>query len=176
MPLIKRYSNRKLYDSEARRYVTLEEIAAFIRQGEEIQVVDHVTGKDLTSLTLMQIIFEEEKRIGELMPQVVLTRLLRTGGETLDSMRSRLLAAFDPEGQVNEEIRRRIDGLVRQGGISQQLGTDLVDKLTGGSPRWDVRHAPEEDASPHRVFSEDDLTNLRRQVDALEQELARLKR
>jgi polyhydroxyalkanoate synthesis repressor PhaR len=176
MPLIKRYSNRKLYDSEARRYVTLEEIAAFIRQGEEIQVVDHATGKDLTSLTLMQIIFEEEKRIGELMPQVVLTRLLRTGGETLDIMRSRLLAAFDPEGQVDEEIRRRIHGLVQQGRLTPELEKDLVEKLTGGASRWEVNHVPGDSDSPTPVFSEDDLDNLRRQVDALEQELFRLKK
>src|SRR5512135_361111 len=72
MPLIKRYANRKLYDTEAKRYVTLEDLAGFVRQGEDVRVVDHATGEDLTSQTLFQIIFEEEKKIGGLLPQVFL--------------------------------------------------------------------------------------------------------
>jgi polyhydroxyalkanoate synthesis repressor PhaR len=57
MPLIKRYANRKLYDTQAGQYVTLEELAEFIRRGEDITVRDHATGRDLTSLTLMQVLF-----------------------------------------------------------------------------------------------------------------------
>ena len=82
--IIKRYSNRKLYDTEARRYVSLSEVAVMIRQGQDVQVVDHDTGRDITSLTLFQILLGEEKRIGELLPQVVLTRLIQAGGETMD--------------------------------------------------------------------------------------------
>jgi polyhydroxyalkanoate synthesis repressor PhaR len=54
--VIKRYSNRKLYDPQASRYVTLEELAAMIRGGREISVVDVATGEDLTSVVLAQII------------------------------------------------------------------------------------------------------------------------
>jgi polyhydroxyalkanoate synthesis repressor PhaR len=60
--VIKRYSNRKLYDTRSSRYVTLQEIAALIREGAEIQVLDKTTGQDLTAATMAQIIFEEEKR------------------------------------------------------------------------------------------------------------------
>ncbi|MGD8735253.1 MAG: polyhydroxyalkanoate synthesis regulator DNA-binding domain-containing protein, partial [Anaerolineae bacterium] len=55
MTRIKRYPNRKLYDTEAKQYITLEGIAALIRQGNEVQVIDHATGEDLTALTLTQI-------------------------------------------------------------------------------------------------------------------------
>ena len=64
MPIIKRYPNRKLYDTEAKRYVTLETITQMIHEGQEVQVVDHETGEDLTNLTLSQIIFEQEKKGG----------------------------------------------------------------------------------------------------------------
>ena len=61
MPIIKRYPNRKLYDTAAKQYVSLDGIAAMIRRGDEVQVVDHATGEDLTTLTLTQIIVEQEK-------------------------------------------------------------------------------------------------------------------
>lgn len=61
MAIIKRYPNRKLYDTEAKKYITLDGIAELIRDGQEVQVMDHSTGEDLTTLTLTQIIFEQEK-------------------------------------------------------------------------------------------------------------------
>ncbi|MCB0135660.1 MAG: polyhydroxyalkanoate synthesis regulator DNA-binding domain-containing protein, partial [Caldilineaceae bacterium] len=67
MPVIKRYPNRKLYDTESKRYVTLEHIAQMIQQGEDVIVTDHESGEDLTNLTLSQIIFEQEKKGSGLM-------------------------------------------------------------------------------------------------------------
>ena len=78
MRVIKRYSNRKLYDTHDSRYVTLDQLAELVRQGEEIRVVDKTTDKDLTSATLAQIIFEEEKRAPKL-PVERLRQIIRTG-------------------------------------------------------------------------------------------------
>ncbi len=78
MRVIKRYSNRKLYDTHDSRYVTLEQLADLVRQGEEIRVVDKSTEKDLTSATLAQIIFEEEKRTPKL-PIERLKQIIRVG-------------------------------------------------------------------------------------------------
>lgn len=61
MRTVKRYSNRKLYDTGAKHYVTLKDLALVIRQGDTVSVVDHANGQDLTTQTLAQIIFEEEK-------------------------------------------------------------------------------------------------------------------
>ena len=74
MPIIKRYPNRKLYDTDAKRYITLDGIAELIRDGAEVQVVDHTTNEDLTAVTLTQIIFEQEKRNSGFLPKSVLTR------------------------------------------------------------------------------------------------------
>ena len=60
--VIKRYANRKLYDTQSSQYVTLDQIAQMIRAGEEVRVLDNNSKDDLTSVTLAQIIFEEEKR------------------------------------------------------------------------------------------------------------------
>jgi polyhydroxyalkanoate synthesis repressor PhaR len=86
MPVIKRYPNRKLYDTEAKRYVTLEHITKMVREGQDVRVVDHETGEDLTSLTLSQIILEQEKKQTGFLPRSLLTSLIRTGGETVESL------------------------------------------------------------------------------------------
>ena len=66
--IIKRYSNRKLYDTERSCYVTLDEIALMIREGENIQIIDKNSGEDLTSVTFAQIIFEAEKKQSFMQP------------------------------------------------------------------------------------------------------------
>lgn len=93
MPIIKRYPNRKLYDTEAKRYVTLETITQMIHEGQEVQVVDHETGEDLTNLTLSQIIFEQEKKGAGLLPRSLLTNLVRAGGDTFEQVRRTLLGS-----------------------------------------------------------------------------------
>jgi polyhydroxyalkanoate synthesis repressor PhaR len=75
---IKRYSNRKLYDTQDSRYVTLQQIAVLVRGGDEIRVVDKNTQRDLTSSTLAQIVFEEERRAPRL-PISGLRNIIQTG-------------------------------------------------------------------------------------------------
>lgn len=77
--IIKRYANRKLYDTERSCYVTLEDISVMIRAGEEVKVIDNKTGEDLTSVTLAQIIFETEKK-NNFMPLSLLRGLIQDSG------------------------------------------------------------------------------------------------
>ncbi len=195
MPLIKRYSNCKLYDTDSKRYVTLEDVAEFIRNGEEVRVVDHSTGEDLTSVTLMQVLFEEEKKIGGLLPQVYLSRLIRTGGDAISALRSRLVS-LDPFQVVDDEIRKRVQSLVEHDRLSAEEGQRIMDLLIQKAPQADVVHipvrgeaqeapaaegteqpvpvepAPEPEAEP--TADPEEVDALLRQVQALEQELARL--
>ncbi len=80
--VIKRYANRKLYDTEDSRYITLEEIGQMIREGVDLKIVDNRSKGDMTTVTLAQIIFEEEKKKTH-MPLGVLRGIIRSGGETL---------------------------------------------------------------------------------------------
>jgi polyhydroxyalkanoate synthesis repressor PhaR len=136
MPLVKRYPNRKLYDTEAKQYITLEGIGALIRQGREVQVVDHATGEDLTSLTLTQVIFELERRGTGFLPRGVLTGLIEAGGETLGSLRRSLAFPLDLARHVDEEIERRMQALVRRGELTGSDALRLRDQLLArGRPR-----------------------------------------
>jgi len=81
--IIKRYQNRKLYDTETSSYITLEEIAELIRKGQELKVIDKVTGEDLTSITFSQIIFEKGRTSRQILPINALKKIIQAGGESL---------------------------------------------------------------------------------------------
>ncbi len=77
--LIKRYGSRKLYDTEESRYVALDELAGWIRTGQEIKVIDNKTADDVTAQTLTQIISEEGRKGTSLLPNELLHDLIRAG-------------------------------------------------------------------------------------------------
>ena len=78
MRTIRRYANRKLYDTQESHYVTLAQIATIIRAGDDIQVLHKSTGKDLTAATMAQIIFEETKQ-GQTLPVPELRKIIVSG-------------------------------------------------------------------------------------------------
>lgn len=80
--VVKKYGNRRLYDTESSRYITLEELAARIRAGDDVQVVDAKTGADLTQTTLAQVILES-RGAARLLPVPLLKQLIRMGDDAL---------------------------------------------------------------------------------------------
>ncbi|KAA0224245.1 hypothetical protein EDS67_24075 [candidate division KSB1 bacterium] len=82
--VIKRYENRKLYDTTERQYVSLEEIAGLIRSGVDVQVVDNTNGEDITTQTLTQVIFEEGKKGRNPLSKDLLHELIRVGSNLID--------------------------------------------------------------------------------------------
>lgn len=126
MPQIKRYPNRKLYDMDAKHYVTLEQIAQMIREGAEVTVTDHETGDDLTSLTLSQIILEMEKRQSGFLPQSLMTNLIRTGGDTLDFLLRQVQGSLPAGVGLIEE---RLSQLVKAGKLSAEQAKSVASEL-----------------------------------------------
>ena len=115
--IIKKYANRKLYDTRTSRYVTLEGIAGLVRDGHEIKVVDRETGQDLTQVTLSQIVLSEEKRGPSRMVDGGV--LQERGQALLDYVRKTLNV---PSDLVNQMERRRgdLEGMVDEA-IEQAL-------------------------------------------------------
>jgi polyhydroxyalkanoate synthesis repressor PhaR len=125
--LIKRYENRKLYDTVAKRYISLEEIAQLVRAGEEITVTDNATGSDLTAETLAKVILEEQASRRRPLPPQFLHDLLRGGGKlvgsgigalnrNLDLLIEASLLRLGPVRETLEEMARvqeRLDRLER---------------------------------------------------------------
>jgi polyhydroxyalkanoate synthesis repressor PhaR len=86
MKLIKRYSNRKLYDTERSSYVTLEEISQMVRDGSELRIVDNKSGEDITSVTLAQIVFEQEKKDKRTLPMQALRDMIRSPSDFISRL------------------------------------------------------------------------------------------
>lgn len=170
MVLIKRYTNRKMYNTSTRKYVTLDEIAELLQAGEEVQVIDHPTGEDITTATLTQILAQQEKSITGSVPQDLLQRMVQLSGLTLNAMKESIQAFLDPIAYVSHDILRRLDMLVSSG------------KLTSLEREYWERMLLDPDLAPVLMTTEEkepaatieDLQKLIDQIDALEVRLAEL--
>jgi polyhydroxyalkanoate synthesis repressor PhaR len=109
--IIKRYANRKLYDTEHSRYVTLDQISEMIRNGDDVKIVDNKTKEDLTTVTLAQIIFEEEKKQRSFLPLNAMRNIIQSGGEWFAEAQRRVQSILpvnkkkeDGEPETTEEV------------------------------------------------------------------------
>lgn len=110
--VIKRYANRKLYDTRDSRYVTLQQIAEYVKSGEDVTIIDNTTKEDLTNATLAQIVYEAERNSPEkgdpTKPGTMgtLRSLIQNGGELLQTSSERLMSTLR-EGPMGKLIARR---------------------------------------------------------------------
>jgi polyhydroxyalkanoate synthesis repressor PhaR len=163
MPVIKRYTNRKLYNTDAGCYVTLNQIGEMVRNGEEVHVVDYVTGADLTALTYSQILFDAEKRIGSLLPLSLLSVLIRGGEHAWEGIRSGLSTLIDPDQLVKKELRSRLDTLVKEDRLSSTEAQRFYDLL--------LSIKRDEVVSQETPISQQELEALLHQVEDLEKQI-----
>jgi polyhydroxyalkanoate synthesis repressor PhaR len=101
--IIKRYANRKLYDTEHSRYVTLDQISEMIRNGDDVKIVDNKTKEDLTTVTLAQIIFEEEKKQRSFLPLNAMRNIIQSGGEWFAEAQRRVQSILPLKKKEDED-------------------------------------------------------------------------
>lgn len=139
--LIKRYESRKLYDTEESRYVSLDEIAGWVRAGQEVRVVDNATGADVTSQTLTQIILDEGRRGTSFLPSELLHDLVRMGERAVNSGLEQVQHGVDRLVQVSMDrlgpVRRAREEMSSLRARLEQLETSLAelekDQTTAGT-------------------------------------------
>jgi polyhydroxyalkanoate synthesis repressor PhaR len=122
--IIKRYTNRKLYDKQESRYVTLEEIARLVREGEDVAVIDNETEEDLTAVTFAQIILEEEKRKTNFISVPFLRKLIRSGEARVQDFSE---AIGDLTGKASERMREVVEGGGKAIGDSLSFVDDILE-------------------------------------------------
>lgn len=121
--VIKRYSNRKLYDSQESRYVTLEELEELVRAGKEIRVVDAATGEDLTAVTLMQILLETERSHRASLPTALLHQMIQHGEAWQEFVQRSLRASLEGISTSQREVDRIFrEWATRSGWVSAETG------------------------------------------------------
>ncbi|MBU6161118.1 MAG: transcriptional regulator [Myxococcales bacterium] len=176
MKLIKRYSNRKLYDTERSCYVTLDEIAVMVRQGEEVSIIDNRTGEDLTTVTLAQIVFEEEKRDRRMLPIQTLRMIIQTPGEFIQRLAK-------PVSDFREQTQHQVERLRRQAQAQQEeIVTPVRDfveniqrKIDDMQVQFDQRIKDAVDALTHVPDLASELNDLKLRLASAEAEVERLR-
>jgi polyhydroxyalkanoate synthesis repressor PhaR len=136
--LIKRYESRKLYDTEESRYVSLEDIASWIREGQDVRVVDNATNADVTPQTLTQIIVEEGRKGASPLPSELLHELVRLGERTVSS------GIDQVQNRVGRLLEASIDrlGPVRRAREEMSVLRERLEQLEASLDRLDAEPAP----------------------------------
>lgn len=177
MRIIKKYSNRRLYDTKSSGYITLDELQEIIRDGEDVQVIDAKSGDDLTQATLAQIVVESGA--ARLLPTPLLTQMIRMSDDALAEFMQLYVAwAFQVYAETKKGLGKipglnKIDG---GGAMSRLLNLNpfyRAARAAAGSPGGsteaeDADEAPEPVEPPAAAdTSSDDVAELRGEIDEL---------
>jgi polyhydroxyalkanoate synthesis repressor PhaR len=178
--LIKRYASRRLYNTETSDYVTLEDIAGFIREGREVQIVDLKSGDDLTRQYLLQIIAEHESRGESVLPIDVLNDLVRSYMSPTASIVPQFLqASFE---MLRSGQSQMMDQMTAMNPMAKMPGFELMQKqqeaflkaMTGGlaTGGWS---GPSHDDSESGAPEGENLDDIKKQLAELQDKLSKLK-
>jgi polyhydroxyalkanoate synthesis repressor PhaR len=177
--LIKRYASRRLYNTETSDYVTLEDIAGFIREGREVQIVDLKSGDDLTRQYLLQIVAEHESKGESVLPVDVLTDLVRSYATGMQSIVPQFLASsFEMLRDSQTKMMQNLSSFPNP--MAAMPGFDALRKqqeaflktMLGGMPGWSASGpAREEDAA---ATAPDDIAEIKAQLAELQKKLSKL--
>jgi polyhydroxyalkanoate synthesis repressor PhaR len=181
---IKKYANRRLYNTGTSTYVTLEDLAAMVKEGEDFLVYDAKTGDDITRSVLAQIIFEQENKAGQnLLPTTFLRQLIRFYGDSMqmvvpryleqsidtltreqEKFRKQLTTTFSmtPFAPLEEHVRRNMEMFERTFSMFKPFA----------APRTGAAAEPEK--TPEPAAEEDNIDELRRQMKDMQERLERM--
>ncbi|MFC3086138.1 polyhydroxyalkanoate synthesis repressor PhaR [Tabrizicola soli] len=173
--LIKRYASRRLYNTETSDYVTLEDIAGFIRQGREVQIVDLKTGDDLTRQYLLQIVAEHESKGESVLPVDVLTDLVRSYTSGMQSIVPQFLATSfemlrDSQSKMMENLSAFPNPMAAVPGFEamRKQQEAFLKSMMGGMPAWGGSGPAKEETSS------EDIAEIKKQLAELQKKLSRL--
>lgn len=172
--LIKRYQNRKLYDTRNSTYVTLDDIARLVKAGEDVQIIDNKSDEDLTGVTLTQIIFEEGKKKKSLLPLGTLKKIIQDGGGTIkDFFEKTIDTGVSSFSKAKEEAEKVIDRIKDElspdddGNILQEV----LHKTQDFSKKIDEKIRSTVESVTQVASLQNEVRNLRKKIAHLEKKL-----
>ncbi len=173
--LIKRYASRRLYNTETSDYVTLDDIAEFIREGREVQIIDLKSGDDLTRQYLLQIIAEHESRGENMLPISVLNDLVRSYATQATSVVPQFLqASFEMLRDGQSQV---LDNMTKASPLAGMPGMDamraqqeaFIKAMTGGMAGMGTAAK-----DPSAASDDDNLNEIKKQLAELQEKLSKM--
>lgn len=182
--LIKRYANRRLYDVQAKKTITLEGLADLIKKDQDVMVVDNRTKQDITLPTLLQVLSVEAREWKESLPSPKVAReLIVKGGETMvDLVKKAMLAGIGAFAVTKEKVEELVDDLIKKGEMSKderaKFVRELVDRAEARSQeakKW-VDQRVKVSMSKLKMAKAEDLEALNKQMADLTKAISRLEK
>ncbi|MCP5076226.1 MAG: polyhydroxyalkanoate synthesis repressor PhaR [Rhodobacteraceae bacterium] len=174
--LINRYASRRLYNTQSSEYVTLEEVAALIRDGNDVEIKDRKTGEDLTRQYLLQIITEQESKGENVMPVNVLTGLVRSYRSSAQSVLPEFLSkSYEAFSEQQEKMVQQI-GFGSTGDWQKKQAEIYQSMMQAFIPRTPTAVVDDEPEEPEEtpVAANDDVSEIKEQLAALQRKLDQL--
>ncbi len=181
MHKIKKYANRKMYDTTGKRYISMTQLAELIKSGEEVMIVDNRTDEDLTTAIVSQLIGREKKGKDKIVSSKVLMQLLRKGGGTLTDYAKKYASLWQNAFTMAEdEIDRVVNLLVKDKELSKSEGSRLKREIIGysdGLKKWvsdNVDRRINEVFSVMNLATKDELNGLASRIDRMERKIQKI--
>jgi polyhydroxyalkanoate synthesis repressor PhaR len=177
--LIKRYASRRLYNTETSDYVTLEDIAGFVRAGREVKIIDLKSGDDLTRQYLLQIVAEHESKGENVLPVDVLTDLVRSYASGVHSVVPQFLASSfemlrNNQSKMMENLTHLPNPMASVPGFDalRKQQEAFLKSMMGGMPAWSGTNPEPEPAKTGEKA--DDIADIKKQLAELQSKLSKL--
>ena len=171
MRIIKRYSNRRLYDTDKSRTITQADLANLVRDGVDVKIVDTVTGRDLTMAVLGRIIISEAPRWSDKQQaKELFSKIIQVGGEkSMSILKNTILASIGVIQVTRAKAEKIIDELIKKGELDKSSRKaavmELLEKAESGTSKLKDRVAKEAGRAQHEVAGLIKKLNLAKQAD-----------
>ncbi|WP_448586834.1 polyhydroxyalkanoate synthesis repressor PhaR [Thermaurantiacus sp.] len=177
--IVKKYANRRLYNTETSSYITLEHLSTMTREGREFKVIDARTGDDITHSVLTQIVMEEETRGETLLPVSVLRQLIAMYGDQMQAMVPLYLeASMDAFRRNQEQFRQAFTDLMRAGQMNGNPFAELMRQnmsvMKAAAEMWQSANPLLAGTTPRPAPHAEDLQSLKKEIADLKTKLDRL--
>lgn len=183
MHKIKKYANRKLYDTTDKRYISLDQLSELIKTGEEVVIVDNRSGEDITSAIISQLLARDKKEDETEVPSSILIQLLRKGSGTVVDYAKRYAGFFqNAMTMAEDEIDKLVARLVKDKELSEKEGWRLKKEITGYTENlknWigeRIDQRLKDVLRATHLATSDQLLDLTKKIEALAEKLERMEK
>jgi polyhydroxyalkanoate synthesis repressor PhaR len=183
MHVIKKYANRKLYNTKDKQYLTMDSLSELIKSGEEVSILDNETGEDLTSAIVSQLLAREKGDDEKAVPSGVLIQMLRKGRGTLFGYGKKYISLWQSVFTMSrDEMEKLVNALVKDKELSEFEGKSLKKEIvsfTSNLKTWiieNIDHRVDEVLQMMNLVTKDQLSELIKKVDDLTRQVKDLEK